>query len=314
MDQQIQISIIIPSFNQAQYLEQTILSIINQNIENIEIIVMDGGSTDGSVDIIKKYSDKLAYWVSEPDRGQSHAINKGFARAKGDIIAWLNSDDLYLPNTLSTVLERFKSNPDVDLIYGDVINFDETEKEQYYKVAEFEPYDFLSRVSIHQPAVFWRKHVFEKIGFLDETLHYVMDYDYWMRIFFRFNTLKIDKPLAKFRVHSASKTSSNPPKMYLEWRKVLSRFFQSVADAQELKIFETLKILDNPNNISFEIKNRDFCIKKAMNLYIFQVAVQEYSFGSRKKCNTLLFHSIFHGHFFRGVRFLITNNILKLFR
>lgn len=311
---QLQLSVIIPSFNQAQYLEQTLLSIIDQNIENIEIIVMDGGSTDGSVDIIKQYAHKLSYWVSEPDRGQSHAINKGFARAKGDIIAWLNSDDLYLHDTLSTVLGAFNSNPDIDLIYADVINFDENRKEQYYTVPKFEPFDFLSRVTIHQPAVFWRKKIFEKIGYLDESLHYVMDYDYWTRIFFSFNTLKINKPLAKFRVHAASKTSSNPSVMYLEWRKVISRFFYSVADQHDLNLLKALEIFDNPNSINYDIKNKHFSIKKAMNHYIFQVAVQEYSFGSRKKSNQLLIYSIIHGHFFKGVSFLIKNNTLKLYR
>src|ERR1043165_6750488 len=114
-------SIITPSYNQAAYLEQTIQSVLTQDFLNIEYMVIDGGSTDGSVEIIKKYAERLAYWVSEKDKGQAEAINKGFVRAKGEILAWLNSDDYYLPNTISAVVKRFEENPDAVMIYGDMM-------------------------------------------------------------------------------------------------------------------------------------------------------------------------------------------------
>jgi glycosyltransferase involved in cell wall biosynthesis len=311
MAQQTQLSVIIPSFNQAQYLEQTLLSIIDQNIGNIEIIVIDGGSTDNSVDIIKKYEKHLAYWVSEPDRGQSHAINKGFAKASGNIIAWLNSDDLYLPHTLQTVLNVFESQPEVDLLYGDVINFDEKGNESNYKVVEFEPYDFLSRISVHQPAVFWRKKILNEIGMLDESLHYVMDYDYWVRVFFNYKTLKINKPLAKFRVHSTSKTSSNPPAMYLEWRKVLSRFIGSIASKTDINKLKKLAVYDNDSNSIYPNIRFDYSKKRVIKNYIFQSAIQEYSFGSKKKADFLLLHSLLSLHCFSSFWFLLKNNTIK---
>ena len=114
------ISIITPSYNQGQFLEQTILSILSQDYPNLEYIIMDGGSSDNSVEIIRKHEDNLTYWVSEPDKGQSDAINKGFQRATGDILTWLNSDDYYLPGTLHTVAEYFTQHPDVECIYGDL--------------------------------------------------------------------------------------------------------------------------------------------------------------------------------------------------
>src|SRR6266540_1502850 len=118
------ISIITPSYNQAPYLEQTIQSVLGQDYPRLEYIVVDGASTDNSFEIIKKYNDRLAYWISEKDSGQAEAINKGFARAGGEILAWLNSDDYYLPNTISAVVKCFEENPDVVMVYGDMLAVD----------------------------------------------------------------------------------------------------------------------------------------------------------------------------------------------
>ncbi len=118
------VSIVTPSFNQAAFLEETIQSVLSQDYPNLEYIIIDGGSTDGSVEIIKKYADKLAYWVSEKDTGQADAINKGLIRVTGEIVAWLNSDDIYLPGTIRAAVEALQAHPDCGLVYGDVLSVD----------------------------------------------------------------------------------------------------------------------------------------------------------------------------------------------
>jgi glycosyltransferase involved in cell wall biosynthesis len=255
----------------------------------------------------------LIYWVSERDSGQSNAINKGLKKATGEIVAWLNSDDLYFPNTLNTVAKIFSENPDVDLIYGDVINFYEGSKKTEYHTNQFEPYDFLSRVSIHQPAVFWRKKILAQTGYLDESLYYLMDYDLWMRIFFSYKTMKVNKPLAKFRIHHTSKTSSNPKGLYLEYRKILSRFFNSMDEENIIAQLRNLGIYSNDENKKYNIKanpaHRLCAEQKALNIYIHQCAVQEYSWKNIKKANALFLASLNEPSVLTNLFFLLKNNL-----
>ncbi len=304
------ISIITPSFNQGDFIEQTILSVISQNYTNLEYIIIDGGSNDNTVEVIKKHEKHLTYWVSEKDRGQSHALNKGFKKATGDIIAWINSDDMYLPETFDFIVKMFKQNPDVDIIYGDVINFSET-KENYYKVKEFEPLDFLSRISIHQPGVFWRRKLLGKVGLLDETLHYSMDYDLWMRLFFNYKSLKIDKPFAKFRMHEKSKTTGSPPELYLDCRIVLSKFFNSLNSNKTVNYLKELDIYYNPKNKKYNlnIKNTSF-LPKAIKRYIYNFAIEEYTFGNKDKANKLFWISLKKGYL-KSLYFLIKQIYFK---
>lgn len=303
------ISIITPSFNQAPYLEQTILSVLNQKHPNLEYIIIDGGSTDGSVEIIKKHEKHLAYWASEKDNGQSDAINKGLSKATGEIVAWLNSDDLYLPETFNAVAKIFSENPDVDLIYGDVINFyDTTGKEEYHN-NQFEPYDFLSRVSIHQPAVFWKRKLHNAIGYMDESLHYLMDYDLWYRIFFSYKTIKLNKPLAKFRIHGNAKTALNPKGLYMEYRKILSRFFNSQNEQNIVEQLKKLRIYVNDENKKYNIKANNISMQKAMNIYIHQCAVQEYSWRNIKMANALFLASLSEPSVLTNLLFLLKNNL-----
>ena len=307
-------SIITPSFNQGQYIEQTINSVLSQNYPNLEYIIIDGGSTDNTVEIIKKYEKHLKYWVSEPDKGQSHAINKGFKMATGDIIAWLNSDDMYMQNTLSYVAEEFIDNPDVDIIYGDVINFSETKKD-YYVVKKFDPLDFLSRISIHQPGVFWRRKLLNEVGLLDQSLHFAMDYDLWMRLFFNYKSMKINKPFAKFRMHGNSKTSANPPEMYLDYRKVISRFFNSVGQTNTLNRLKQLRIYDNSKNIKYNLYDiNSSIITRAKKTYIYNCGIQEYTFGSKKKANKLFLHSLISRFWLKTIIFLVKNIIIGLIK
>ena len=177
------VSIITPSYNQASYLEQTIQSVLGQDYPRIEYIVVDGASTDNSFEIIKKYNDRLAYWISEKDSGQAEAINKGFARARGEILGWLNSDDYYLPNTISAVVKCFEENPDVVMVYGDMLAVDgdgQTTNVLKYKQLFLE--DLLCFQIIGQPSVFFRRSALEKTGLLDTSFHFMLDHHLWIRL------------------------------------------------------------------------------------------------------------------------------------
>jgi hypothetical protein len=199
------VSIITPSFNQAAYLEQTILSVLGQDHTDVEYIVIDGGSTDGSIDIIRKYEDRLAGWVSEKDSGQADAINKGFSRAGGEIVAWLNSDDYYLPGAIREAVKVFDQHPDVMLVYGDMIAVDEhgeTFNRFSYKQLSLE--DLLCFQIIGQPAVFMRRSALQGIQ-LDETLHFLLDHQLWIQIARRGRILHVDQTWAAARYHTDAK-------------------------------------------------------------------------------------------------------------
>jgi glycosyltransferase involved in cell wall biosynthesis len=206
------VSIVTPSYNQAQFLEQAILSVLHQDYPNIEYIIIDGGSTDGSVAIIRKYKKWLAYWVSEPDSGQAEAINKGWSRCTGQIIAYLNSDDYYLPAAMTKVVRAFELHPDVGVVVGQAqwvskegtclqttdfrISGDET----------WNLFDLYNQTSVPQPAAFVAKRVLDRIGFLDPSLHYGLDGDFFMRASGNFKTMALDHVLACMRVHERSKS------------------------------------------------------------------------------------------------------------
>lgn len=210
------VSIITPSFNQANYLEETILSVLNQDYPQLEYIIIDGGSTDGSVDIIRKYEERLAYWVSEPDLGQSHAINKGLQRAKGGILAWLNSDDIYCPGAVRVAAEFLDSHPDVSVVYGAANIIDADGRVMLpMKREDFDLARCLARLvtPIHNPAAFFRKDLTRQIGLLDERLHYIMDFDYWIRTALAgLEIRRIPETLALFRLHPHSKTVGQIPR------------------------------------------------------------------------------------------------------
>ncbi len=212
------ITIITPSFNQAQFLEQTITSVLDQDYPNLEYIVIDGGSTDHSVDIIRKYAGRLAYWVSEKDRGQTHAINKGLERATGDILAYLNSDDFYLPGTLHQVATHFQQNPYIDLLHGRcrAVDINGTKiGERFGDISRYREILDLwdvwwKRRNFVQPEVFWTRRITEKIGLFREDLHYVMDYEYWLRILQAGGQVeRLEDELACFRFQPAQKSNQS---------------------------------------------------------------------------------------------------------
>lgn len=227
------VSIITPSFNQGKFLKQTIQSITNQDYQNIEYIIIDGGSTDNSVDIIRKHRNKISYWVSEPDRGQAHAINKGLSIANGEIVGWLNADDLLLPKTVSLIIQAFRENPHVDVVYGHLDRIDENGKLIHTPTlpkdkVEFSRQLIVGECIVNQPGSFWRKQMIEKVGYLDESLHYGLDYDYWIRIAIAGGAFKkIPNTVAQFRISKDSKTIKETEKMAIEQLKILNRVLSS---------------------------------------------------------------------------------------
>jgi glycosyltransferase involved in cell wall biosynthesis len=200
------VSIVTPSFNQAQYLEQTIRSVLEQGYAPLEYFVIDGGSGDGSREIIQKYAGQLSGWVSEKDKGQADAINKGLKQAGGEIVAWLNSDDYYLPGAIASAVETFRQHPEAGLVYGNVLSVDA--QSQPFNLQTFQPYhldDLMSFRIISQPAVFMRRAVLEQAGLLDESYHMLLDHHLWLRMARLAPMVYVPKTLAAARYHAEAK-------------------------------------------------------------------------------------------------------------
>jgi glycosyltransferase involved in cell wall biosynthesis len=201
------VSIVTPSFNQAEFLEETMLSVLGQDYPEIEYIVMDGGSTDGSVDIIRKHEDRLAVWSSQRDTGQASAINRGFARATGTIFAWLNSDDLLAPSAVRIAVDALRRFPSVGVIFGDRLHIDA--RGNVIGINRMPAYyaSMLRRnITWPQETVFFRRSVFEEVGGVDETLRFSLDFDLWARMAKVTQVRHVPAFLGSFREHGESKS------------------------------------------------------------------------------------------------------------
>lgn len=230
------ISIVMPSFNQAKFLEQAILSIINQNYPNLEYVIIDGGSTDGSVDIIRKYEKYLHYWISERDRGQSHALNKGFEKTTGEIMAYLNSDDLYCPWTFKTVASLFSEFSEtkwLTSLRALIWNADGEPIENIFKRGYTQRAFYGGRTLsnhkepigwIMQEATFWNRWLWDAAGgYISEHLTYAMDFDLWARFYEYADLTGVTVPLGGFRLHGNQK-SADLENYYRETTQVLNRY------------------------------------------------------------------------------------------
>jgi|GEM_PF-313537 len=218
------VSIVTPSYNQGRFIKRTIDSVLCQDYPHIEYMVMDGGSSDETVEILKGFGERF-YWISETDRGQAHAINKGMARAKGEILAYLNSDDVLEPGAIQRVVRYFLENPECDLVYGNADYIDEYDQVTgHYKTADYSFNRLVEDCMICQPATFWRRRITDQVGDFDESLHYAMDYEYWLRIGKRGGDIRfLNEKLACSRLYAETKTLSARNKIYQEIFKVCEK-------------------------------------------------------------------------------------------
>jgi GT2 family glycosyltransferase len=207
------VSIVTPSYNQARWLEETIESVLGQDYPKIEYVVVDGGSTDGSVEIIRRHEDAIAWWASERDSGQAAALNRGFARCSGDLLTWINSDDTLLPHAVSTLVAEFERDPGLALVFGDALYTDETSRQTGYLTAR--PWDvprMLRTFECHvvQPASMFTRAAWEEAGPLNEERTWYFDFEFFVAVSRVGGAKRLSQPLATYRIHPASKSSGDP--------------------------------------------------------------------------------------------------------
>lgn len=212
------ISIVTASYNQVKFLEKTILSVLNQNYPNLEYVIIDGGSTDGSIEIIKKYEKYLTYWVSEKDEGPSDAVNKGFKKTSGEILGLLNSDDLYLPGILLKIKSVFVKDDEIKFVYGHTISIDE--KDDIIRVLYTAPQTYRSYIydktgNVFLGSTFWKREIFFKCGMVDRKLQYAQEYKLFTTFFKNERGYFLNDPLAAARTHNEQRQHKIPPGVML---------------------------------------------------------------------------------------------------
>jgi glycosyltransferase involved in cell wall biosynthesis len=228
-------TIITPSFNQGNFIEETICSIVNQNYKHFEYFVIDGGSEDQTIDIIRKYENRISFWISEKDRGQSHALNKGFQKATGDILIWINSDDILVDGALEKAARYFLDNPSVDVVHGCTILFQDA-KQQIREPEEGFPELYLSGMAFSQPSAFMRRLAIQKYyPVLNESLHYGMDYDLFSCLYLNCAFLSVTDVFSKYRLHQHSKTIGANEGFAKDWQKVFCKIIKSIGSFEEIE-------------------------------------------------------------------------------
>lgn len=249
------VGIVIPTLNQRAFLAETLASVLGQQGDfSLQVFVIDGGSTDGTIDDLRQLNDGRVRWVSEGDRGQSHAINKGLAMASNagaDVIGWLNSDDLYVPGAVAAVVRAFSTNPSTQWVIGQCDMIDGAGRTIRTSITRYKNY-LLRRYShrrqlrqngISQPAVFWRSGFGRQVGPLDETLHYTMDYDLWLRMGSIAPPLILNEPLARFRLHNQSKSGARDRRQFDEGYEVACRYLKDDRASRCIHRFHVEKIV-----------------------------------------------------------------------
>lgn len=249
MNANLTFSLVTPSLNQGQFIERAIESVLTQNYPCLEYIVIDGGSTDGTFEILQRYTGRLT-WLSEADQGQAHAINKGFKMVTtADIIGWLNADDELTPGALAVVADFFSRHPEAQFVYGEALTIDERGR-SYGRRGNVKPTNFTELAMegdfIVQPAAFWRATLLAEVGYLDESLHYCLDYEYWLRVAQKFPLYYLPIPLARERIHAGAKSSLVNRRRLEELEQVGRRYGQPAlarnfeAERIALDLFERL--------------------------------------------------------------------------
>jgi glycosyltransferase involved in cell wall biosynthesis len=232
------VSIVTPSFNQATFLEETIRSVLEQDYVNVEYFVVDGGSTDGSVEIIERYADRLAWWTSEPDRGQADALNKGFARAGGEYLGWLCADDTLLPGAVARLVEVLDADPSLVVAYGDAVYTDErSERKDPALSGEWDPVRMVREAQVRnqQPASLYRRRGWEAAGPLNELAWYYLDYEFTVRLAGVGMGAHVPETIATYRIHTSAKSIGDPVRKARDAIRCAERFMTSDHVPPELR-------------------------------------------------------------------------------
>ena len=233
------VSIVTPSYNQARFLEATLRSVLGQDYPNMEYLVVDGASSDGSVEIIHRHADRLTWWVSEKDSGQSEAINKGLHRARGEFVGWLNSDDIYLPGAVTAVVKVFQSNPQAGLVYGDAQAIDADGKPfNLMRACQYTLADLMAFNIICQPAAFMRRSVLEEAGYLDPAYQLLMDNLLWMCIALKAPIVYTPQTWAAARYHDQAKNRTRGAAYGLEARRLIADLKSRPEFSEHIKLEE----------------------------------------------------------------------------